>query len=113
MFYHKPWFLIEALWFSQQQISHLQAWDNVSYSDLRTSWLDLPYAHVHHHGPGRVVGVHQGRQVAAVDFTDVPQVGFAVIGHQRGALLVDVQPAVCRRTHGRVTFARSEKSNSL
>lgn len=87
--------------------------DNVSYPDLRTSRLDLPYAHVHHHGSGRVVGVHQGRQVAAVDFTDVPQVGFTVVGHQRGALFVDVQPTVCRRTHSRVTFARSGKSNRL
>lgn len=64
-----------------------------------TSGLDLPYAHVHHHGPGRVVGVHQGGQVAAVDFTDVPQVGFAVVGHQGRALFVDVQPAVCTQTH--------------
>lgn len=85
----------------------------MSYSDLRTPGLDLPYAHVHHHGPGRVVGVHQGRQVTAVDFTDVPQVGFTVIGHQSRALFVHVQPTVCRQTHSRVTFARSEKSNRL
>lgn len=67
----------------------------------RTSRLDLPYAHVHHHGPRRVVGVDQRGQVAAVDLADVSQVGFAVVGHQRRALPVDVQAAVCRDTRAK------------
>lgn len=67
-------------------------------SCTRTSGLDLPYAHVHHHGPRRVVGVDQRGEVAAVDLADVSQAGSAVVGHQRGALPVDVQAAVCRDT---------------
>lgn len=48
-----------------------------------TSGLDLSYAHVHHHGSRCVISFHQGREVTAVDFTDVSQVWFAVVGHQR------------------------------
>lgn len=64
-----------------------------------TSWLNLSYAHVHHHGPCCVIGIHQGREVTAVDFTDVPQVGFTVIGYQRWALLVDIQTTVYTERH--------------
>lgn len=68
----------------------------------RTSGLDLPDAHVHHHGPRRVVGVDQRGQVAAVDLADVSQAGLAVVGHQGGALPVHVQAAVCRDTRATV-----------
>ena len=60
-----------------------------------TSGLDLPYAHVHHHGARCVVGLHQRGEVAAVHLAHVLQVGLAVVWHGSGALFVHVYPAVC------------------
>ena len=62
-----------------------------------TSRLDFLYAHVDHHGPLGVVGFDQRGQVAAVHLLDVPQVRLAVVRHDFGALLMDIQPTVWQR----------------
>lgn len=66
--------------------THRQTW--------LTSCFEFLYAHVDHHGSLGVVGFDQRGEVAAVHLLDVPQVWLAVVGHDFGALLVDVQAAV-------------------
>lgn len=59
-----------------------------------TSGLDLSYAHVHHHGSGCVIGLHQGREVTAVHLTNVSQVRLAVVGHLSRALFVNIHTTI-------------------
>lgn len=63
-------------------------------SQCPTSQLDLLNAHVHHHGPRRVVGFDQGGEVTAEHLLDPAQVRLAVAGNQFGALFVYIQAAV-------------------
>lgn len=59
-----------------------------------TSSLEFLYAHVDHHRSLGVVGFDQRGEVTAVHLLDVPQVRLAVVRHDFGALLMDVQPTI-------------------
>lgn len=62
-----------------------------------TSSLKFLNAHVDHHGSLGVVCFDQRGEVAAVHLLDMPQVWLAVVRHDFGALLMDVQPTVWQR----------------
>lgn len=64
----------------------------------QTSCFDLPNAGIHHHGPLGVVGLHERGEIAAVNSLYPLEVRLAVVGHVFGALLVYVQPTVCKQS---------------
>ena len=59
-----------------------------------TSRLDLPDAHVHHHGPLSDVRFHECCKVATVHLLDVFQVWLTVIWDHLGTLLMNIQTTI-------------------
>lgn len=77
-----------------------------------TSWFDLSYAHVHHHGSFCVVSFDECGEVTAVNLLHVLQVRFAVVGHHLRALLMNIQATIWG-THRQNTVNTLQVHSSL
>ena len=64
----------------------------------QTSCFDLSNARIHNHWPLGIVGFHQRGEIAAVDSLYPLEVWLAVVWHVFGALLMYVQPTVCKQS---------------
>lgn len=71
---------------------------SVTFQSAQTSRFNLSNAGIHNHWPLGIVGFHQCGEIAAVDSLYPLEVWLAVVGHVFGALLMYVQPTVCKQS---------------
>lgn len=62
-----------------------------------TPWLDLSYAHVHHHGSLWVMSFDQCCEITAVHLLHVLQIRFTVVGNHLRALLMNIQSTIWKQ----------------